>query len=347
MKNQFYNSRRTFLKQSGALSVGALLPFSYPLDINKDIILGHGDFKYKIDMNWGILDKSKFPVNDCHEMVYTKKGNIVMLTNEIRNNVIIYNKDGKLIDTWGDSYPGAHGLTLCDEGGEEFLYITDTVRHQVIKTDLKGNEVLILNYPRASIKYNKPEEYLPTETAISEGGDIYVADGYGKQNIIHYEGNGRIKKVFGGQGAGIDQFNNAHGIAIDARGGQERLLITARAQNKLKYFSLGGDYESTIDLEGAYICRPVIKGDNVYLATIWSGEGEPNTGFVSILDKDNKLVSAPGGSRPNYSNGKLDPMYQTLKIFSHPHDVCVDEDDNLYVCQWNAGKTYPIKLTRV
>ena len=348
MKYQFSNSRRTFLKQSGALSVGAFLPLSYPLEIfNKDIIIGHGDFRYKIDMNWGVLDKAKFPVNDCHEMVYTKKGNIIMLTNEVKNNVIIYDKDGKLVNTWGDSYPGAHGLTLCDEGGEEFLYITDTVRHQVIKTDLKGKEVLIIPFPRASVKYASPDEYLPTETAIAANGDIYVADGYGKQNIIHYDSFGRIKNVFGGQGDGVDQFNNAHGIAIDTRGDNEKLLITARTQNKLKYFSLAGDYESTIDLKGAFICRPVIKGDNVYLATIWSGDGAPNTGFVSILDKNNKLISAPGGSIPNYSDGNLEPMYQTLQVFSHPHDVCVDEDENLYVCQWNAGKTYPIKLARI
>jgi hypothetical protein len=40
-------------------------------------------------------------------------------------------------------------------------------------------------------------------------------------------------------------------------------------------------------------------------------------------------------------------MYQSLKVFHHPHDVCVDDDENLYVAQWNSGKTYPIKLYRV
>jgi len=29
------------------------------------------------------------------------------------------------------------------------------------------------------------------------------------------------------------------------------------------------------------------------------------------------------------------------------HDVCVDDEKNLYVCQWNAGKVYPTKLHRV
>ncbi len=40
-------------------------------------------------------------------------------------------------------------------------------------------------------------------------------------------------------------------------------------------------------------------------------------------------------------------MHQAIKIFTHPHDVCVDDEENLYVAQWNSGHTYPIKLKRV
>jgi len=59
------------------------------------------------------------------------------------------------------------------------------------------------------------------------------------------------------------------------------------------------------------------------------------------------LISTPGGSKPIYKNGELLQMHQAIKIFKHPHDVCVDENENLYVAQWNSGKTYPIKLIRV
>jgi hypothetical protein len=30
-----------------------------------------------------------------------------------------------------------------------------------------------------------------------------------------------------------------------------------------------------------------------------------------------------------------------------PHDVLVDDDESLYVAQWNSLKTYPVKLERV
>jgi hypothetical protein len=71
-----------------------------------------------------------------------------------------------------------------------------------------------------------------------------------------------------------------------------------------------------------------------------------DTGFVTIIEGD-KVVSNPGGTEPEYKNGKLGQMYQDSEIFNHGHDVCVDDDKNLYVCQWNANKTYPIKLERI
>lgn len=71
------------------------------------------------------------------------------------------------------------------------------------------------------------------------------------------------------------------------------------------------------------------------------------SGFVTILDKNNKVISNIGGSKPLYQEGKLTPMAQAEKIFVHPHDVCVDDDENLYVAQWNSGKVYPYKLRRI
>ncbi len=76
-------------------------------------------------------------------------------------------------------------------------------------------------------------------------------------------------------------------------------------------------------------------------------ERVPNSGFVTILDKHNKVISNPGGSKPKYKGGELQLMLQNTSLFNHCHDVCVDNDKNLYICQWNANKSYPIKLERI
>lgn len=339
--------RRSFIKSTLGYGVGSsMLPPWNAMNF-KDLIIGHGDHQYKVDVNWGALDARYHPVNDCHEMVIDKKGRILLLTNHTKNNVIIYDQKGKLLETWGTDYPGAHGLTLHNENGIEYLYICDNTLHEVIKTDLSGKIILRLPWPQETREYTSADQYVPTESAIADNGDIYISDGYGAQYILHYSADGQLKNIFGGRGGEPDQFQNAHGICIDTRNTPHTLLITERAGNHLKRFTLSGELIEIINLPGAYICRPVIHNNEVYLATIWSGEKMPNSGFISILNHENQLVSAPGGIAPIYQNGVLQPMQQSLKIFQHPHDVCIDNDDNIYVAQWNSGQTYPIKMIRV
>lgn len=71
---------------------------------------------------------------------------------------------------------------------------------------------------------------------------------------------------------------------------------------------------------------------------------------MQVLDEQDRVVSTPGGTEPIYNaSGHLQPPRQMAgnPPFLHPHDVCVDEDENLYVAQWNSGQTYPIQLERI
>src|SRR5678816_476958 len=92
-------------------------------------------------------------------------------------------------------------------------------------------------------------------------------------------------------------------------------------QNAFKRYTLSGQYVDSIPMPGAWVCRPVIKGDYLYAAVLQSNARQwQQSGFVTILDKDFKVVSNLGGSEPAYSNGKPDEMYQTIKCFQYPHD---------------------------
>jgi len=286
--------RRTFLASSLITTAGmaAGLP--------GDPIIGHGNFKYRINTNWCSGNPQQYPVKNCHEMVIDHTGKIYMTTDDTRNNIVIFNKDGKILSAWGHEYPGAHGLTLHDENGEEFLYIADYERHQVIK----------------------------------------------KNYIIQYGQDGSVKKVFGGP----EHLKNAHGIALDKRNkANPQWLVTSRADNKLKIFDMNGGVTGSVDLPGAYICRPVVHGSEVYFAVLISKlPWDSQSGFVLILNENNRPVSAPGGSSPIFrADGTLEPLYQTVQVFKHPHDVLVDRDDNIYVTQWNSGSVYPYRLERV
>lgn len=346
-------TRRDFIAQA-AVGAGAALFVPKHFFIHKKQKLaketiGHGSYQYKVVEGWGILDASQTPVKDCHEMVQDSKGRIILLTNETKNNVIIYDKSGKLIKSWGSEYPGAHGLTLWKEGGEDFLFITDHDRHQVYKTTTDGKVVMTLSYPKETGVYASADEYKPTETAIASNGDIYVADGYGKSYIIQYNAKGEYIRHFGGKGEADANIKQAHGVCIDNRNkNNPSIVVSSREQNALKRFSMDGKYMATIPLPGAYVCRPVVNGNNIYAAVLVSKmPWNSGTGFVTILDKNDKVISNPGGSQPSYEGGSLKQLSQVGNTFKNAHDVCIDDDKNLYVAQWNSGKTYPIKLERV
>jgi peptidylamidoglycolate lyase len=72
-----------------------------------------------------------------------------------------------------------------------------------------------------------------------------------------------------------------------------------------------------------------------------------DSGFLLIMNENNEVVSCPGATAPSYENNNLANLHQTIRLFQHPHDVCVDDDENVYVAQWNSGNSYPIKLTRI
>jgi hypothetical protein len=59
------------------------------------------------------------------------------------------------------------------------------------------------------------------------------------------------------------------------------------------------------------------------------------------------VISNIGGTVPVYTDGTLQPMVQETQILHNPHDVCIDDDENIYVAQWASGKVYPYKFTRV
>lgn len=339
--------RRSFIKNTSLGAAGLITANQFPF--TEDTILGHNNKRYRLNTQWSKADVAKNPVNDCHEMVQDSKGRIILLTNETKNNVLIYDKGGKLLSTWGSEYPGAHGLTLFNENGHEVLFICDNNRHQVIKTTLDGKVLMVLDYPKETGQYTKAEEYVPTETAIAANGDIYVADGYGKDFIIRYDSKGRYISHFGGRGDEAKHLLNAHGVCVDLRNKQQPcLIVTSRQQNAFKRFTFTGDYIDTIALPGAWVCRPVIKDNYLYAAVLQSNSNQwKQSGFITILDKDFKVVSNPGGCEPKYTDNKLEEVYQTSKSFSYPHDVCVDDEENLYIAQWNSGKVYPYKLSPV
>lgn len=338
--------RRPFLKNT-ALAGFSIFTGGLLRKKPNETVFGQNERQYTLDLKWAKATPASLPVKDCHEMVQTAQGQILLLTNETRNNLISFDRSGEVLGAFGNNFPGGHGLSLAGQGSDQVLFVTDTELNQVFKTDMNGKTIQSWQAPMDTGLYENPKQFVPTETAVLPNGEFYVSDGYGQQHVLHYGTDGLLKNSFGGRGEGDPHLDNAHGICVDNRGGAPTLLVTDRTRCCFKRFSLKGEYLEKIELPGACVCRPVIHGDYLYAAVLRSPHmGTDGTGFVIILNRENKVVSVVGGAEAAYgTDGKLLPFYQTVKLFQHPHDVLVDDEENLYVCQWNSGQVYPYKFT--
>nr|WP_185146841.1 6-bladed beta-propeller [Reichenbachiella sp. MSK19-1] len=367
-------TRRNFIKKTSLVAgLAAALPSMSFNVITKraepELILGHGDYQYKLVRDWAQLSAVRNPLLNCHEMVMDSKGRLIMMGDHPKNNILIFDKSGKLLDYWGTAYPGGHGLTLSQEGEEDFLYLTDSgwflnkegqwTPHngRVAKTTVDGKVIFDIGHPLTIGVYKEGDPFRPTEVAVAPNGDIYVADGYGMDYIIQYNSRGEYIRHWGGHDNKDPNYNlkNAHGVTLDLRDPKQPMVVcSSRNESTYKWYSLDGKFVKKVYLNNMFMCRAVIDDDNLYAGVCWSSpeaNGYYNwllhTGFVTVLEGD-KVVSNPGGTAPEYKRGELQPSYQLPeKPILHGHDVCIDEDKNLYICQWNANKSAPLKLERV
>ncbi|ABG40480.1 peptidylglycine monooxygenase-like protein [Paraglaciecola sp. T6c] len=341
------------------------------------MIVGQGQFRYRVNAYWGRLDNSQTPVENCHGLDIDAKGRVVMITDDPRNNIVIYNRDGKLIDTFSTHMPGGHSIKIVNENGEDFMYLVDSgwVKNRlwdghsteawdspynrvvaqsgfIAKLDMAGRLIFSIGHPQTYGVYRPDQPFRPTDIAISDNGDLYVTDGYGSDYLLQYDNQGRFIRRWGGH-YNIDanyNLSNTHGIGIDKRTNTPELIVSSRGAQCLKRFTLSGEYLGTIDANGAYIGGPIFKGEHFYAPVCWShidGKNQDDSGFISVFDKDNRVVANIGGTTPEYINDVLQPMQTTWDVFNHCHGLCVDDDSNLYVGQWNANQSYPMKLERL
>ena len=338
-------TRRTFL----GLASGAIAVPVFGKSDSASLILGQGDFRYRVVPSWGQLG-DETPVENCHGIVCDREGHIILLTDQIKNNVIIYDAAGKLVHKWGTTFPGAHGLSLVMENGREVLYITDLKRHKIFKTSTSGEILNEWGWPQSTGKYEKEDEYRPSWTLHHPDGSFFILDGYGKDYISQHDTEGKFVKIFGGKEGGIAHWG-PHGGMMDTRKMDDVTMLVAMSDKQhLLRLDLVGNKRETIAMPGGNPRQIRLHKDHFFVAHLgdhWPADPHCR-GFISVLDAELRVISNIAGRPPLYDDkGILQTMCHQEEIFQHPHDLVVDPQENLYVAQFNSSRTYPIKLERV
>lgn len=330
------------------------LAFVFSLRAESDI-LGQGDYRYRVLPNWGREALARVHVKNGHAVAVNAQGRLFFLTDDARNNVIILDaQSGALIQHWTARMPGAHGMTLVQEKDREVLFITDTALHEVRKLSLDGQELARFPWPQTSSLYQKADEYRPSEILHHPDGRLWIFDGYGKDYIHEYQPDGRYRRSWGGNlGTGDQQLLHwgPHGGGLDLRETDTPAIIVAMSdQQEIKRFNLDGQFLSRHPFPGGNP-RDFVPLGNHHALVPHLGDQWPKDrnapGFISVLDRDFRIVSNIGAPAAEYKNGALQPMRSDGKTFIHPHGVAADADGNLYVAQFASQAAPLLKLERV
>jgi DNA-binding beta-propeller fold protein YncE len=148
--------------------------------------------------------------------------------------VQVYSTEGKLVRSWGrGEFREPHQVRIDGEGN---LWLADSGRHAVRKYAQDGQLLLTLGVldeaGEDSGHFNRP-----TDVAVTREGEIFVADGYGNNRIVHFDKQGRFVKTWGELGSRRGQFSIPHSIAADSRG---RLYVADRNNARIQVFDQAG-----------------------------------------------------------------------------------------------------------
>jgi len=338
-------TRRRFIHTSlGAAVVAGISPLALGADdkaksTTRPTIVGKDQHTYEVIDDWAKLPNSK-QFGNTHGVCETADGRIFIHNASPTGDAVCeFDPHGNFIRSWGQQFAtGAHGMQLRTEGGEEFLYFAPTSMHRFFKTDLRGELLLDIGYPKdaktatGGLCYAEESKYVPTNIAFApgkRGGDFYIADGYGSNFIHQYSARGEYVRTWGGPGSVAGQLKCPHGIWCDTRDANNPMLVVAdRANVRLQYFTLEGKFVSIVTDELRHPCHFDQRGDELLIPDL--------KGRLTIFDKNNKLVTHLGDNPHESLRANNAPARDQLVAgeFCSPHQAIWDRAGNIYVVEW-------------
>ncbi len=323
-------SRRELL--AGAAAAAVLPPklFFTKRAGEKNPIVGSGEHTYEVIHDW-LTPPAGTSYGDTHGLARDKAGNIYVAhtvhpSSTKPDAVVVFDQKGKFVESWGSEFAGgAHGLELRSEGSQEFIYHCDTRRRLIVKTDLHGKKIWEKGVPTESGVYKSANQWCPTNIAFLPGGDFFVGDGYGSSYVHRYSQDGDYRGIVCRPGREKGKVSCPHGLMVDMRGGEQRLLIADRSNHRLQYFSLDGQHEGFVTEGIRAPCHLHTNGGLMLVPDLDS--------VVTILDKNNKVVASLGDGKPSNLRDAAREKFIPGR-FIHPHSAIWINDRDIVVAEW-------------
>lgn len=294
-------------------------------------VIGQGEHTYEVIHDWGQLP-DRIVYGNTHGVCEDSQGRIYIKHTVGRDSpsqdaLVVFDAEGRFVKSWGAEFKGgAHGLHLVREGKDESLFLADPNRGLVVKCTLDGEDIFRLSFPEESGLYQNKSEYKPTNVATAPNGDFYVADGYGKSWIHQYTSRGQYIRSFGGPGKERGQTLCSHGLRVDTRGSEPRLVVADRSNRRLQYFSLDGRHISFVHDHMRAPCHFDQRGSILLIPDLEAR--------VTLLDdKDRLIVHLGDGGHFKDLRDKPRSAFKPGQFIA-PHGACFDRQGNIFVVEW-------------
>ena len=293
----------------------------------------------------------KLPVGYVHkdvDGVATDSRDRVFLLTRGDARVIVYERDGTFVTSWGEDIftPRTHGICI---GPDDSVWTVDDGDHTVRKFTPDGKQLMVIGTPGVasdtgydgktvkSIARGGPPFNRPTDAAVAPNGDLYVVDGYGNARVHRFTADGKLIRSWGEPGTGPGQFHLPHAVFV---AGDGRVMVADRENDRIQFFSPEGKY---LD-QWTHVQRPtdiyVDRDGLVYVSELWWRVGQSSfvhgpikhdlPGRLSVFDLEgNLLLRWCSADRCAAGN------------FIAPHTLCVDSRGDLYVGE--VTYTYAVK----
>jgi len=304
---------------------------------------GSGKYTFTLDEAWGRLPQGMVYGYGC-AVVVDGRDRVYVTMRSTNPSVAIFDKDGKLLETWGKEFAErvglqnpeqvlltAHGLYWSKEGDNECLYWTENgdgpkrgprIGARVYKTDLNGKVLYTIgNVAKESSTSQKFAFDNPTDVAVAPNGDIYVVDGYGNQLLYRFDKNFKLLQKAGGPGRAHGQFATCHGVWVRTLGKEPEIYVADRANNRVEVYSLDLKYRRSIG-DFRLPCCFYQHAGMLYVPEM--------AGRVTILDPDDKIVARLG----TMEIFKVEEIAKHPDKFVAPHALTLASNGDLYVIEW-------------
>ena len=242
-----------------------------------------------------------------------------------------FDPDGNVVESFGGGmFIWPHGIDVDSDGN---VWVTDGVSsgnipagdkrgHRVIKFSPRG-EVLMTLGTGGEEGGGRNHFTSPSDVAIAENGDIFVADGHGNagnNRVVKFNRRGEFVMSWGQTGYAPGEFRTLHAIDIDASG---RVFVGDRSNSRIQIFDQQGNHIASWTQFG----RP-------------SGIAFDSNGLIYVADSESDDVQNPGWEM-GIRIGEIETGWVTEFIrfpWADPRStsgngaefVAVDRDGNMY-----------------